>query len=86
MRAVSITGHLGGHRSNAHRLTDIAAIRRCCRTWPFLRSVGYVYRLHSGPVVARWVLVGSSAGQALSLICTPHRGISRLIEISGWLW
>jgi hypothetical protein len=86
MRAVSITGHLGGHRSNAPHLTDIGATRRCCRTWPFFRSAGYVDRLHSGPVVASGVLVGSSAGQALSLICTPHRGISRLIEISGWLW
>jgi hypothetical protein len=36
--------------------------------------------------LSQWVLVGSSAGQALSLICTPHPGISRLIEISGWLW
>jgi len=52
MRAVSITGHLGGHRSNAPHLTDIGAIRRCCRTWPFFRSAGYVDRLHSGPVVA----------------------------------
>jgi hypothetical protein len=85
MRAVSITGHPSGHRSNAPRLTDIGAF------WPAAgrdRSSDQRDTL-TGFIAAgcrKWVLVGSSAGEALSLICTPHRGISRLIEISGWLW
>jgi hypothetical protein len=62
---------LDRHRRNLALLPDVA--------WDTL--TGFI-----AADCRKWVLVGSSAGQALSLICTPHPGIPRLIEISGWLW